>query len=156
MRVGQRVVGWVRDQHGLSEYVVAERSQLLVVPEDLSDVDAVVAQPLACVICAVDRLGDVAGQRAVVLGQGPIGLLFDQVLVSRGAVVTGVDPVDRSALAAAMGAGVRSTSAAGVGRTGRSATHGRRSWSRRSGTRQRLLITRSTGLRPVVRCSCSG
>ena len=102
--VGQRVVGWVRDQHGLSEYVIAAEGQLLAVPEEFSDVDAVVAQPLACVICAVDRLGEVSGQRAVVLGQGPAGLLFDQVLVDRGAAVTGVDPVDRSALAAAMGA----------------------------------------------------
>ena len=98
------MVGWVKDQHGLSEYVIAAERQLLAVPEEFSDVDAVVAQPLACVICAVDRLGEVSGQRAVVLGQGPTGLLIDQVLVDRGALVTGVDPVDRSALAAAMGA----------------------------------------------------
>ena len=104
-QVGQRVVGWVKDQHGLSEYVIAADHRLLAVPEEFSDVDAVVAQPLACVICAVDRLGDVSGQRAVVIGQGPTGLLFDQVLSDRGAAVTGVDPVDRSALATAMGAG---------------------------------------------------
>ena len=104
VQVGQRVVGWVKDQHGLSEYVIAAEHQLLAVPEEFSDVDAVVAQPLACVICAADRLGEVSGQRAVVLGQGPTGLLIDQVLVDRGALVTGVDPVDRSALSAAMGA----------------------------------------------------
>jgi L-iditol 2-dehydrogenase len=113
IRVGQRVVGWVRDQHGLSEDVVAEESRLLVVPGDFSDVEAVVAQPLACVLCAVDRLGNVSGQRAVVLGQGPTGLLFDQVLAARGATVTGVDPVDRSALAAALGAGFQHTSSRG-------------------------------------------
>jgi len=84
--------------------VAAER-QLVAVPPGLSDVDAVLAQPLACVLCAVERLGTVSGRRAVVLGQGPTGLLFDQVLVDRGARVTGVDPVDRSGLAAAMGAG---------------------------------------------------
>jgi L-iditol 2-dehydrogenase len=105
VQVGDRVVGWVKDQHGLSEYVVAAERQLLTVPEEFSDIDAIVAQPLACVLCAVDRLDEVSGQRAVVLGQGPTGLLFDQVLVHRGAAVTGVDPVDRSALAAAMGAG---------------------------------------------------
>ncbi len=105
VQVGQRVVGWVKDQHGLSEYVIATERQLLAVPAEFSDIDAVVAQPLACVICAADRLGDVSSQRAVVLGQGPTGLLFDQVIVDRGAVVTGVDPVDRAALAAAMGAG---------------------------------------------------
>ena len=113
VRAGERVVGWVKDQHGLSEDVIAHESRLLVVPDDFSDVDAVVAQPLACVLCAVDRLGDVAGSRAVVLGQGPIGLLFDQVLSSRGATVTGVDPVDRSASAAAMGASLLPVSSRG-------------------------------------------
>jgi len=104
IQVGDRVVGWVKDQHGLSEYVVAAERQLLAVPAEFSDVDAIVAQPLACVICAVGRLDEVSGLRAVVLGQGPTGLLFDQVLIHRSALVTGVDPVDRSALAAAMGA----------------------------------------------------
>ena len=79
IRVGQRVVGWVRDEHGLSQDAIAEQSRLQVVPDDLSDVEAVVAQPLACVLCAVDRFGEVSGQRAVVLGQGTIGLMFDQV-----------------------------------------------------------------------------
>lgn len=111
--IGQRVVGWVRDQHGLSEDTVCLESQLSAVPAELSDVDAVLAQLLACVLCAVDRLGDVAGRRAVVLGQGPAGLLFDQVLVERGASVTGVDPVDRSSLAAAMGAEFVHTSSRG-------------------------------------------
>ena len=123
----------------------SEASRLLEVPEDFSDVDAVVAQPLACVICAVDRLGDVAGQRAVVLGQGPIGLMFDQVLASRGATVTGVDPVDRSALAAAMGAEFAHTSSRGWSHRTPSATTAQRSWSRRSGTRRRLLTTPSMG-----------
>ena len=91
VQVGQRVVGWVKDQHGMSEYVIAAEQQLLAVPDEFSDVDAVVAQPLACVICAADRLGEVSGQRAVVLGQGPTGLLIDQVLVDRGALVTGVE-----------------------------------------------------------------
>ena len=155
MQVGQRVVGWVKDQHGLSEYVIAAERQLLAVPEEFSDVDAVVAQPLACVICAVDRLGEVSGQRAVVIGQGPTGLLFDQVLVDRGAVVTGVDPVNRSALAAAMG--LRScTSVAGAGRIRRWATDGPSWWSRRSGTRPRPSIMRYTASLPAVRCSCSG
>jgi len=112
-RVGDRVVGWALDQHGLSEDVAAAASQLCLVPDAHSDVHAVVAQILACVLCAVDRLGDVAGRRAVVLGQGPAGLLFDQVLTHRGAGVTGVDPVDRSALAAAMGASFRHGSSRG-------------------------------------------
>jgi threonine dehydrogenase-like Zn-dependent dehydrogenase len=110
---GERVVGWARDQHGLSELVIGAEGQLHPVPDELSDVDAVLAQILACVLCAVDRLGDVAGRRAVVLGQGPAGLLFDHLLVGRGASVTGIDPVDRSGLAAAMGASFQHTSSRG-------------------------------------------
>ena len=35
VQVGQRVVGWVKDQHGLSEYVIAAERQLLAVPAGL-------------------------------------------------------------------------------------------------------------------------
>jgi L-iditol 2-dehydrogenase len=61
-------------------------------------------QPLACVLYAVEQLGDVSGQTAGVIGQGPIGLLFSHVLKARGAArVIGVDPVDRGDVAAVFG-----------------------------------------------------
>jgi threonine dehydrogenase-like Zn-dependent dehydrogenase len=61
-------------------------------------------QPLCTVLHAVERLGEVAGLRVAVIGQGPIGLLFSHALKARGAVhVTGVDRVDRAAIAAAFG-----------------------------------------------------
>jgi threonine dehydrogenase-like Zn-dependent dehydrogenase len=98
--VGSVVVGWAAGMAGLAEYVPAVGSMLVPVPEGLPPSTAVLLQPLACVIEAVDRLGDVAGRSAVVLGLGPIGLLFAHVLDARGAgPVIGVDRVDRTSCA---------------------------------------------------------
>jgi L-iditol 2-dehydrogenase len=65
--------------------------------EIVGEVDAITLQPLACVLSAMNDLGDVRGAAVAVLGQGPVGLLFSHVAKTRGArVVTGVDRVDRS------------------------------------------------------------
>ncbi|GGM46431.1 zinc-binding dehydrogenase [Dactylosporangium sucinum] len=102
---GTTAVGWALGQDAIAEFVVTEGDSL--VPDDgaLSPANAVVAQPLACVIYAVERMGNVAGQRVAVLGQGPIGMLFSHVLKSMGgaAHVVGVDRVDRSAEARTFG-----------------------------------------------------
>jgi threonine dehydrogenase-like Zn-dependent dehydrogenase len=51
-------------------------------------------QPLSTVVYAFDRLGDVAGRAAVVVGLGPIGLLAIWLLNRLGASrVVGVDPL---------------------------------------------------------------
>jgi len=102
--VGQRVVGWAKDLQGLVEVFTAYADQVVPVEPDVSDIAAVVAQPLACVMCAVDRFDSVEGKRAAVIGQGPIGLFFSRVLKSRGASeVTGIDLVERDDVAAAFG-----------------------------------------------------
>lgn len=102
--VGQRVIGWAKDLQGLVEVFTSYADQVVPVEPDISDVAAVVAQPLACVMCAIDRFDSVAGRRVAVIGQGPIGLLFSHVLKSRGASeVVGIDTVDRSDLAADFG-----------------------------------------------------
>jgi threonine dehydrogenase-like Zn-dependent dehydrogenase len=51
----------------------------------------------------LDRLPDVRGKRAAVIGLGSIGLLFAHVLHARGATVTGIDRVDRREAADAFG-----------------------------------------------------
>ncbi|MEV6924587.1 alcohol dehydrogenase catalytic domain-containing protein [Dactylosporangium sp. NPDC051485] len=100
---GTTAVGWALGQDAIAELVVTEGDSL--VPDDgrLSPAEAIVAQPLACVIYAVERMGDVSGQRVAVLGQGPIGMLFSHVLKTHEAFVVGVDRVDRSAQAPAFG-----------------------------------------------------
>lgn len=102
--VGARVVGWASQSNGLSELIVVEGADVITFSVDLAPWAAIMLQPLACVLYAVDALTDVDGASAAVIGQGPIGVLFSHVLKSRGAAhVTGVDRIDRSNLAAVFG-----------------------------------------------------
>lgn len=100
--VGSRVVGW--GWNSLSEYVVGNSFELTQVERDWDPAQAIMIQPLACVLYAVDRLEALESAHAAVLGLGPIGLLFCHVLKHSGAGrVTGVDVVDRRGDAAAFG-----------------------------------------------------
>lgn len=93
---GAQVVGWANSTDGLAEYVVTFGSDVAVV-HGLAAQDAIVAQPLACVFAALDRIShDWLGEHVAVLGLGPIGLLFAELLAHRGVeLITGVDPVRR-------------------------------------------------------------
>ena len=94
--IGDLVVGWAEAFDGLAELVVTGADSLCHYDVALTPTAAVLMQPLACVLYAVERLGDVSGRTCAVLGLGPIGVLFSHVLASRGAAhVVGVDPVDR-------------------------------------------------------------
>lgn len=104
LAVGDRAVGWASGSNGLCEYVVAEASGLMRFDPGLSPATAVMLQPLACVLGVTRRLPSIEGKHVAVIGQGPIGILFSHVLHNLGArCVTGVDPVDRSDVAAAFG-----------------------------------------------------
>lgn len=100
---GDRVVGWATSSNGLAEYVVTRGEGLNSFSNELGAAEAVVLQPLACVLHALDRL-DVRGRHVAILGLGPIGVMFAHAAKSAGAaVVTGIDPVDRSDIAEAFG-----------------------------------------------------
>jgi len=103
--VGALAVGWATGFDALAELVVTDADSLWAFDPALVDpVDAVLLQPLACVLYAVERLGDVGGAHCAVLGLGSIGLLFGSVLKARGvASVTGVDRVDRTEAATRVG-----------------------------------------------------
>lgn len=112
-RIGDRVVGWASGFDGLMAEVVADGEGLLGYDRRLSAEHAVALQPLACVLYAVEQLGDLAGKHVAVVGQGSIGLLFSYVAKAFGARhVTGVDPVDRTNVADTFGVdtAVRATS----------------------------------------------
>lgn len=57
------------------EWFVAHASQLVRVHESASDAESVLTEPLACCVHAVHRVRPVAGQRALVIGAGTMGLL---------------------------------------------------------------------------------
>lgn len=101
--VGDTVVGWASGFDAIAEYAVTDGEGLVPYDPSLAATTAVAIQPLACVLYAVERMTGIAGTRAAVLGQGPIGLLFSHVLNERGAHVTGVDRVDRSSHADVFG-----------------------------------------------------
>jgi L-iditol 2-dehydrogenase len=104
IRPGDRVVGWASALNGLAELVVTDGSGLHPVRDRTGGPSAVVAQPLACVLYAVDQIGDLRGKRVAVLGLGSIGLLFAWAMRQRGAArVVGVDPVDRTGSARTFG-----------------------------------------------------
>jgi L-iditol 2-dehydrogenase len=104
LAVGQRVVGWAKDECGLAEYFRAQAESLCVTNDRFSDAEATIIQPLGCVVYAVDQIGDVTGKRVAIIGQGPIGVLFSHVIKARGArEVIGVDVVDRTEFSSAFG-----------------------------------------------------
>jgi len=77
---GDRLLALPAVQHmGLAEYFVSSDDRAVKVPGD-STKPLVVAQPLGTVIHACEKLPEVIGQTAVVLGQGPIGQLFIALL----------------------------------------------------------------------------
>jgi len=77
----------------------------LPVPDSLADAEAAFTEPLASCLRAVKRSPLEAGEAAVVVGLGSIGLLFIQLLRLRGARVVGVDPIpERRDLARHLGA----------------------------------------------------
>lgn len=101
---GDLVVGWAAAFDGIAELVVTDGEGLAGYDTALPPTTAVMLQPLACVLYAVEQLGDVRGKAVGIVGQGPIGLLFSHVLKQRGARrITGVDRVDRSAAADVFG-----------------------------------------------------
>ncbi len=102
-QVGDLVVGWASKFDAITEFVLSDGESLLKYNPDFSAAEAITIQPLACVIGAVERLAIAPGTRAAVVGQGPIGLLFSHVLSTAGAIVTGVDRIDRSAAASTFG-----------------------------------------------------
>jgi L-iditol 2-dehydrogenase len=63
------------------------RQNLLILPDSVSFREAALVEPLACVIRAAELTGIEEGDTVVVIGVGPIGLMFVQILKSLGARV---------------------------------------------------------------------
>jgi len=95
--IGKKVIAIPNEDAGLRERFVAQRLKTHVLTEDLNIQTAILAQPLATVLAAVDRLDDVKGKSALIIGLGPIGLKFGFVLKRLGvSKLVGVDKRDRS------------------------------------------------------------
>ncbi|EHY89682.1 L-idonate 5-dehydrogenase [Saccharomonospora azurea] len=95
-------------QGAAAEYVVVEKHMLRGLPDGLSLRDAALAEPLGVALHALtvarDGAGDL-GDRALVLGAGPIGLLVVAALTARGVEHVAVGDIQESALARARALG---------------------------------------------------
>lgn len=68
-----------------ADYFVAPEAGLAKIPQDMPADIAVFAEPVNCVMGAMNKIRLLPGQTAVVLGAGPIGLYFTMLLKSNGA-----------------------------------------------------------------------
>lgn len=103
IRPGSRVVGWATRSDALAEVVITSGDQVYAFDDSLTATDAVLIQPLACVLDALDRVS-VAGNSVGVIGLGPIGLLFAHAAkTAQASHIVGVDPVNRAVVAKFLG-----------------------------------------------------
>lgn len=103
---GRDAPGVGAERGAFADYKVVRAGELLALPAGLDPRAAALAEPLAVALHAVSRSGARAGQRALVLGAGPIGALAVVALRARGVDdVTCAEPGERRrALARAVGA----------------------------------------------------
>ena len=106
LREGDAVLALPDGSCGLAERFLSHEQTAVALPGGTIDEALVMAQPLGTVICALRRLPSPLDADVVVLGQGPMGLMFTQMLAAAGARrVVAVEPVaHRRELAARLGA----------------------------------------------------
>lgn len=86
-----RITGFHRDG-GLAEFAAVPRSSLLPVPATLEGRIAALAEPLACTLNAMDRVALTTGERVLILGGGPVGLLMGLAVLALDAHPLVVEP----------------------------------------------------------------
>jgi len=92
--IGDRVLAMPLGLLGCAEQLLIGDDRLVPIDASLSNEAAVVSQPMATVLSALSTIPNVTGLTVAVVGQGPIGLLFDACLSAAGAArVIGIDVV---------------------------------------------------------------
>jgi len=84
LKPGDRVVA-LTYTGGLLQYTTIAADRCIYVPPSVDPKLAVLCQPIGTVIYAVRKLGSMLGKKVVILGQGPIGLGFTELLSQGGA-----------------------------------------------------------------------
>ena len=70
-----RFFGFVYDQGGMADFFTIPANRVHVVPDELTDLQAVLIEPLSTPVHAVRLSGDIAGKAVAIMGAGTIGLL---------------------------------------------------------------------------------
>lgn len=82
---------------GFAEYVIAPARSLIPVPDNITDEEAVFAEPLSCCLNALELSRLKAGETIAIWGAGPAGFLLARGAHALGAEVTVIDPDERRA-----------------------------------------------------------
>jgi threonine dehydrogenase-like Zn-dependent dehydrogenase len=116
-RPGDRVLAVPVNQQGLAERWVLDERRAIPLDPRLDDDHAVLAQPLGTAIYALKKIPYLLDKDVAVVGQGPMGQMFNALLRNAGArEIIGIDLLDsRLRLSSTMGA--TRTVRAGDGRT---------------------------------------
>ena len=85
-----RILG-IHSPGALAEFMAVPAGLVHPIPETLGLQEAALVEPLSIALYAVREAGFLLGSKVAVVGQGPIGLLVDQVLRQAGARVAGID-----------------------------------------------------------------
>ncbi len=75
----------------LAEYLAIPARLIYKLPASLSFEEGAIIEPLSIAYYAVKKAGFLLDKKVAVIGQGPVGLLVDQVLQRSGATVIGID-----------------------------------------------------------------
>lgn len=92
---GDRVLAIPYDQQGLAEYFITEANMVVPLPDHERREHLILGQPLGTIIWGARKLPNLIDQDVVVIGQGPIGLMFNHLLANMGARrVIGLDRIE--------------------------------------------------------------
>lgn len=78
----------------LAEYMVVPARLAYTFPKSISYHEAALIEPLTIALYAASQTDFLLEKRVAVVGQGPIGILLDQVFTAMGAHVIGIDVVE--------------------------------------------------------------
>jgi threonine dehydrogenase-like Zn-dependent dehydrogenase len=92
-------IGSMRDG-GAAEYCVVPERMVLEIPDSVDDDLATLTEPLACVLNGTRSAGAQPGDTVLILGGGPIGLLYLLLMKAAGARVIVSEPSPKRAEAA--------------------------------------------------------
>jgi threonine dehydrogenase-like Zn-dependent dehydrogenase len=103
---GTRVLAVPEGQHGFFERFALSESRAVALDSRLTDEAALLAQPFGTVLFALKKLPNMIDRDVVIVGQGPIGQMFNIGLRNLGArSIIGIDPIaDRLNCSTTMGA----------------------------------------------------
>jgi 2-desacetyl-2-hydroxyethyl bacteriochlorophyllide A dehydrogenase len=83
-REGDRVLALPYEHRGLTQAFLSEPARAVSLPSEAEGDHLVLSQPLGTIFHAVNKLGRLINLSVVVVGQGPIGLLFTALLTRLG------------------------------------------------------------------------